>query len=293
MAEENRPTVDGGPDRTLSAVTGPSILIEPPRGWRLLNLRELWLYRELLLQLAWRDIRIRYKQTLIGAAWAVLQPFLTMVVFSIFFGRFAGIPSDGLPYPVFSYAGLLPWTFFAEGMRRAAESLVGNANLVSRVYFPRILIPLGAILAALVDFAFAFVVLIGMMIFYRIPVTWNILYLPAFLALAFLAALGVGLWLSALNVQYRDVRYTLGFIIQIWLFATPVIYPTSLLKGTWKVLVSLNPMTSVVEGSRWALLGSGSPPSGILWASVAAVAFVLVGGLLVFQRMERAFADVI
>ena len=275
------------------ADTGFSIVIEPPRGWHLLNLKELWRYRELLIQLAWRDIRIRYKQTLIGAAWAVLQPFLTMVVFSIFFGRFAGIPSEGLPYPIFSYAGLLPWTLFAEGMRRASESLVGNAALVSKVYFPRVALPIAAIFSALADFLFAFVVLIGMMLFYGTPFSWTILWLPVFLGLAFLTALGVGLWLSALSVRYRDVRYTLGFLVQLWLFATPVIYPTSLLSGLWKVLVSINPMTSVVEGTRWALLGIGSPPSGVLWISVAMVGLVLVTGLLFFQRMERAFADVI
>jgi len=268
-------------------------VITPPKGVALLNAREIWKYRDLLFLLALRDIKIRYKQTIIGAAWAVLQPFLTMVVFSIFFGRFAGIPSNGIPYPIFSYAGLLPWTFFSGGMRRASDSLVGSASLISKVYFPRVIIPLAAVMAGLVDFVIAFIVLLGMMLYYRMPITWNIFWLPGFLAIAFSTALGAGLWLSALNVKYRDIRYTLTFITQLWLYATPVIYPTTMLRGFWKLIISLNPMTGVVEGCRWAMLSSGSPPSGLFWVSVVTSVFVLISGLFVFRRMERSFADVV
>lgn len=277
----------------LSIGTPQTTIITPPTGLAPASLREVWQARELLLLLAWRDVKIRYKQTVIGAAWAVLQPFLTMVVFSIFFGQFAGIPSDGLPYPIFSYAGLLPWTFFADGMKRASDSLVGNASLISKVYFPRVIIPIASVVAGVVDFAVAFLVLLGMMLVYDIPFSVRILWLPAHLSLAFMTALGAGLWLSALNVRYRDVRYTLGFATQLWMYATPVIYPVTLLRGPWKLLVSLNPMTGVVEGSRWAVLGTGSPPAGLFWVSVGMVAVLVVTGLIVFHRMERTFADVV
>lgn len=268
-------------------------IITPPKGITGINLRGIWNFRDLLVLLIWRDITIRYKQTIIGASWAVLQPFLTMVVFSIFFGRFANIPSDGLPYPIFSYAGLLPWTFFAGGMKRASDSLVGNSSLISKVHFPRVILPISSVAAGLVDFAVAFVVLLGMMLYYQIPISLDVLWLPLFLLVAFITALGAGLWLSALNVKYRDIRYMMAFLTQLWLYATPVIYPVTLLRGTWKLLVSLNPMTGVVEGSRWAVLGSGVAPSGIFWASVALSLLMLATGLVVFHRMERSFADIV
>jgi len=271
----------------------PVICIQPTHGWAWLNLRELWHYRDLFYFLTWRDIKVRYKQTAIGAAWAILQPFFTMVVFSLFFGQLAKIPSEGVPYPIFSYTALLPWTLFANGMNQASNSLVGSANLITKVYFPRLIIPLSAVLTGVVDFALAFIVLIGMMVYYGIWPGWNALWLPALLLLAFITALGVGLWLSALNVQYRDVRYTIPFLTQIWLFATPVIYPSSLLHGKWALLLALNPMTGVIEGFRWALLRTGSAPGGIFGVSVAAALVLLVTGALYFRRMERTFADMV
>jgi len=267
--------------------------IRPSKGWRFLNLGELWRYRELLYFLVWRDLKVRYKQTVIGAAWAIIQPFFTMVVFSLFFGRLANIPSEGVPYPIFSYTGLLPWTFFANGMTQASNSLVGNANLISKVYFPRLLVPLSAVFTGVVDFALAFLVLIGMMFYYHVSPTWSALWLLPFLLLAFVTALGTALWLSALNVEYRDVRYVIPFLTQLWLFATPVIYPSSLLHGPWKILLGLNPMSGVVEGFRWALLRSGSAPGGMFGVSVLAAFLLLASGAFYFRRMERTFADVI
>jgi len=267
--------------------------IRPSRGWRFINLRELWEYRELLYFLVWRDIKVRYKQTSIGAAWAIIQPFFTMVVFSLFFGQLAKIPSEGVPYPIFSYTALLPWTFFANGMNQASNSVVGGASLISKVYFPRFLIPLSAVLTGAVDFALAFVVLIGMMLYFRIYPTWNALWLFPFLLLAFVTALGVSLWFSALNVQYRDIRYVLPFLTSLWMYATPVIYPSSLLHGVWRVLLGLNPMSGVVDGFRWALLGVGQGPRGMFGVSVVAALVVLLGGALYFRRMEKTFADVI
>jgi lipopolysaccharide transport system permease protein len=267
--------------------------IRPSRGWIWFNFRELWEYRELLYFLTWRDIKVRYKQTAVGAAWAIIQPFFTMVVFTLFFGRLAKIPSEGVPYPIFSYTALLPWTFFAQAMNQSAGSVVGSATLLTKVYYPRLVTPLSAALAPLVDFAIAFSVLVGMMFFYQIYPTDAVVWLPAFLLLGFATSLGVGLWLSAMNVQYRDVRYIVPFLTQLWLFATPVIYPSGLLKGTWRIILGLNPMTGVVEGFRWALLGIGDAPGGMIWAS-AGVAFLLVfTGVIFFNRMERGFADVI
>jgi len=275
------------PERT------PTIVIKPSRGWHLPSAREIWQYRELLYFLVWRDIKVRYKQTVLGAAWAVLQPFLTMVVFSLFFGRLAGIPSDGLPYPVFSYAGLLPWTFFSQAMNQAGNSLASSAHLITKVYFPRAIIPLAAVLAPLVDFAIAFVVLIGMMLYYGIVPTVAALWLPVFLLLALMTSLAVGLWLAALNAQYRDIRYVVPFLTQLWMFATPVIYPSTLLTGVWRILLGLNPMTSVVEGFRWTLLGMGEPPGRMVWASVGMVAVLLITGAVYFRRTERTLADVV
>jgi len=271
----------------------PTILIRPPRGWVSLNLRDLWEYRELLYFLTWRDIKVRYKQTALGAAWAIIQPFMTMVVFSLFFGRLAGISSNGLPYPIFAYCALLPWNYFAGALDRAGNSLVGSANLITKVYFPRVVIPLSAVLAGLLDFGIAFVVLVGMMLVYGIVPTIAILTLPLFLLLAMLTALGVGLWLSALNVQYRDVRYALPFLVQFWLFASPVAYPASLVPEPWRVLYGLNPMAGVVEGFRWALLGQVTPPGPLLATSVVVVCVLLASGLFYFQKMEETFADVV
>jgi lipopolysaccharide transport system permease protein len=268
-------------------------VIGPDRRRLGLDLRDLWTYRELFFFLVWRDVKIRYKQTVIGAAWAVIQPFFTMVVFSIFFGVLAKVPSDGVPYPVFSYCGLLPWTFFSNGMTQAANSLLGNATLISKVYFPRVLIPLSAIVTGLVDFGFALCVLVGMMLFYRIHPTWHIVWLPVFLVVSFIVALGAGLWLAALNVRFRDIRFVVGFVISFWLYATPVIYPSSLLGGRLASLVGLNPMSAVVEGFRWCLLGIGIGPGHMLLVSLGFSMFLLASGAWYFRRVERTFADVI
>lgn len=275
------------------------IIIEPSAGWVPVNVRELWEYRDLLFFLVWRDVKIRYKQTALGAAWAILQPTLTMIVFTIFFGGLAGIASDGLPYPVFSYVGLLPWTFFAQGLSQSSNSLVGSQALVTKVYFPRLMIPLATVVAGVVDFVLAFLVLVGLMAYYGIWPGLNIIWLPVFLVLAFVTALGVGLWMSALNVEYRDVRYVVPFLVQIWLFVTPVIYPASAVTGRLESLglpawlVGLNPMAGVVEGFRWALLGVESRPGPIVLASVVVATVLLISGTVYFRRMERTFADVV
>jgi lipopolysaccharide transport system permease protein len=271
----------------------PKMIIKPSRGWFSLHLNELWQYRELLYFLTWRDIKIRYKQTVLGAAWAIIQPFLTMVVFTLFFGKLAKIPSEGVPYPIFSYAGLLPWTFFAQAMNQSSDSLVGNAHLITKVYFPRLAVPLSATLAPFVDFCIAFIVLIGMMFYYQIFPTGTLVWLPAFLLLAFATSLGAGLWLSALNVQYRDVRYTVPFLTQLWLFATPVIYPSGAVHGPWRVILGLNPMTGVVEGFRWALLGIGEAPGAMIYTSMGVSLLLVFTGLIYFNRMEKTFADVV
>jgi lipopolysaccharide transport system permease protein len=285
---------------TVAKVSIPIIRIEPTRGWTSLGLKELWHYRELVYFLVWRDVKVRYKQTALGAAWAVLQPVMTMLVFTIFFGNLAKVGSDGLPYPIFSYAGLLPWTLFAQGLTQASGSLVGSANLIKKVFFPRLVIPLSTILAGLVDFAVAFVVLIGLMAFYGIWPGGAVLYaLPLLLLLALAVCLAVGLWLSAMSVEYRDVRYVVPFFVQLWLFVTPVIYPASRVSaklaelGLPSWIYGLNPMAGVVEGFRWALLGAGSPPGPVLGASVAMTLLMLVSGAFYFRRMERTFADVV
>lgn len=270
-----------------------SLVIAPSRGWRSLDLRELWQYRELLYFLTWRDIAVRYKQTLLGAAWAIVQPLLTMVVFSVFFGKLAKMPSDGLPYPLFSFAALVPWSFFAGGLAQSSNSLVGSANLIRKVYFPRLVVPLGSVLSGAVDFALAFLVLIGMMAYYGVRPGLGVLALPFFFLLAFLTAVGAGLWLSALNVQFRDVRHIVPFLSQIWLFATPIAYPSSLLEGGWKVLFALNPMVGVVDGFRWSLLGSGAAPGPVILVSSVSSLLLLVSGAYTFRRMERTFADVV
>jgi homopolymeric O-antigen transport system permease protein len=267
--------------------------IEPAKGWTAVGLRELWQYRELLYFLTWRDVKVRYKQTALGAAWAIIQPFFMMVVFSLFFGRLARVPSDGIPYPVFSFCALLPWQLFAHALTESSNSLVGNQNLITKVYFPRLVIPMAAVLGGVIDFLIAFAILLLLMFYYGIVPGWAIVTLPAFLLLAIATALGVGLWLSALNVQYRDVRYTINFLVQFWLFATPVAYPSSLIPEKWRALYGLNPMAGVVEGFRWALLGKSEPPGMMLWVSVVMVVLILTGGLYYFRRMEQEFADVV
>ena len=271
----------------------PIIFIRPSSGWRSLDLKDLWRYRELLYFLAWRDIKVRYKQTVLGGLWAIIQPVLTMVVFSLFFGRLAKIPSDGIPYPLFAYAALVPWTFFANGLSQSADSLVASANLIKKVYFPRLVIPISSVLSGLVDFVLAFSVLLGMMLYYRIVPGAHIMYLPLFLILALVTALGTGFWLSAMNVQFRDVRYTVPFLIQVWLFATPIAYPSSLLGEPWRTIYGLNPMVGVVEGFRWALLGTHTAPGPTILMSALAALILSVTGAFYFRRMERTFADVV
>jgi lipopolysaccharide transport system permease protein len=277
----------------------PVTVIEPSRGWVAVRLDELWEHRELLYFFVWRDVKVRYKQTALGATWAVLQPLLTMLIFTIFFGRMAGIGSEGVPYPIFSYAGLLPWIFFSHGLGQASNSLVGSANLLKKVYFPRLIVPVAAVLGGLVDFAVSFLVLIGMMFWYGVQPGWGVLLLPFLLLLSAASALGAGLFLSAVNVEFRDVRYVMPFFIQLLLFVTPVIYPAS--KVTAKLeemglpgwLYGLNPMAGVIQGFRWSLLGSGMNPGPLLAAGTAVTVLLLVGGLFYFRRMERTFADVV
>jgi lipopolysaccharide transport system permease protein len=269
------------------------IRLQRSDGWRALDLREIWQYRSLLYFLSWRDIKVRYKQTLLGVLWAIIQPFFTMVVFSIFFGNLARMPSDGIPYPIFAYVALVPWTLFANALTQSSNSLVQSSNLIKKVYFPRLIIPLSSVLAGTMDFIFAFLVLLGMMLFYGIVPTMNVVWLPFLLLLTCGTALGVGLWLSALNVQFRDVRYTIPFLTQFWLFATPIAYPSSLLSEPWRTLYGLNPMAGVVEGFRWALLGTQTAPSPIIIVSSCATCLLIISGLYYFRRMERTFADIV
>ena len=272
----------------------PVVRIAPAKGWVSLGLKEFWHYRELLYFLVWRDIKVRYKQTALGAAWAIVQPLFTMLVFSLFFGKLARMPSDGVPYPLFSFAALVPWTFFANGLTQSADSLVGSANLLRKVYFPRLAIPVAAVLSSIVDFTLAFIVLLGLMMgYYHVWPTAAVIWLPFLFVLAIVTALGVGLWLSALNVQFRDVRYVLPFIVQFWLFATPIAYPSSLLSEQWRMVYGLNPMVGVVEGFRWALLGSGTAPGPMIAVSSVAAVTILVGGAYYFRRMEKTFADLV
>ncbi len=267
--------------------------IQAPKGWIPIDTAELWSFRELLFFLVWRDVKVRYKQTAIGALWAIIQPVLTMVVFSIFLGRLVGVPSDGLPYPIFTFAALLPWTFFSNGLVQSSGSVVASANLVSKVYFPRVVIPLASVLAGLFDFLIASVVLVGMMWFYGVAITARAFLSLGFLGLAFVVTFGVGLWLSALNVRYRDVRHAVPFLTQIWLFASPVAYPASLLDDRWRMIYGLNPMAGVIDGFRWCLLGGEHRIGPEIWVSAAVALVVLVGGVFFFQRMERSFADIV
>src|SRR6202050_1341121 len=276
----------------MAAEATPVLILRPSSGFLRLKLRDLWEYRELLYFLVWRDVKVRYKQTALGAAWAVLQPVMTMLVFSLFFGRLAKVPSDGVPYPIFAYVALLPWQLFAFALNESSNSLVASQNLITKVYFPRLVIPISSVLAGLVDFAIAFVILLVMMLYYGIVPTAAVALLPLFLLLAVATALSVGLWLSALNVKYRDVRYTIPFLTQFWMFATPVAYPSSLIPERWRAIYGLNPMAGVVGGFRWALLGK-SAPGPLLSVSVLAVIVLLIGGLRYFRKTESTFADVV
>jgi lipopolysaccharide transport system permease protein len=266
--------------------------IAPSKGWISLNLKELWSYRELIYFMIWRDVKVRYKQTVLGAAWAVLQPFFTMVVFSVIFGRLGKMPSDGIPYPIFTFTALVPWTFFSNGLNKASVSLVGNAGLIKKVYFPRLTIPISNVMSGVVDFVLSFVLLVGMMLFYGISPSVNVVWLPALLLLSFSASLGVSLWLSAMNVQFRDVQYVVPFLVQVWLFATPIIYPTSLMAEPWRTLYGINPMVGVIEGFRWALLSTNAVPGRAILLSSLVSTILLVSGAFYFRRLEKTFADV-
>lgn len=269
----------------------PLIVVKPSKRWPSLELGELWHYRELLYILAWRDIKVRYKQTALGAIWAILQPILTMIVFSFIFGRVANLPTGGIPYPVFVFTALLPWQLFARALTESSNSLIYNQQLITKVYFPKLIIPIGAVLSGLVDFAIAFLVLVGLLVFYRIPLGWHVLFLPVFTFLAVLTALTVGIWLSAVNVEYRDVRYAIPFLTQFWMFLTPVAYSSTLIPDEWLWLYSLNPMAGVVEGFRWALLGQQAFSARYFLLSFIVVIPLFFGSLAYFRRMEDAFAD--
>lgn len=268
-------------------------IIQPTKGWQFINLGEIWRYKVLIYFLTWRDIKVRYKQTILGVAWAVIQPFFTMVIFSIFFGRLAKIPSDGVPYPIFSYAALVPWSFFSYGLIQSTNSLVANSDLIRKIYFPRLVLPLSAVFSGVIDFVFAFIGLLIMMLFYGISPTINILWLPFLLLLTLVTSLGMGVWLTAMNVQFRDVRYTVPFLVQIWMFATPIAYPSSLLHEPWRTLYSINPMVGVVEGFRWALLGTRITIGPIFIVSTIMSFVLLISGVFYFRRMEKTFADVV
>ena len=286
-AEDNQQT-EGRPSSQFH------LRIEPSSGWVSLKLRELWEYRELLYFLTWRDVKVRYKQTVLGAAWAIIQPFFTMVVFSLFFGNLAKIPSDGIPYPIFSYAALVPWTFFTNGLTQSSNSLVTSANLIKKIYFPRLVIPIASVVSGVVDFVLAFAVLLFMMLFYGLYPTWHVIFLPPLLLLAFVTALGVGMWFSAMNVEFRDVKYIVPFLTQFWMFATPIAYPSSLIENKLlRIVYSLNPMTGVVEGFRWALLDTDTAPGPMVLVSSLTAAVLLVSGVYYFRRMEKTFADVV
>lgn len=277
---------------TFDLPAEPLVTIQPSGTWGVSNLRDAWNYRELLYFLIWRDVKVRYKQTALGVAWAIIQPLFTMLIFSMFFGRLAGVPSDNIPYPVFAYAGLLPWTFFANAIGNSGNSLVGSANLITKVYFPRMIIPAAAIGAGLVDLGISFIVLVPLMIYYGLTLTWGILMFPVVVLLTALLALGVGMWLSALNVKYRDVRFALPFLIQLWMFVSPVIYPMSFLPERWRLFFALNPMTGIIEGYRSALFGHSFNWKALALAAVITLA-VLVYSSFSFRRMEKSFADIV
>jgi lipopolysaccharide transport system permease protein len=278
---------------SAQATATVTVRIEPPRAWVELRLREVWMYRELLYFFVWRDLKVRYKQTVIGVAWVVLQPLMSMGVFTLFFGRLAKLPSDGLPYPVFYFAALAPWTYFSTALTTATNVVVENQRVITKVYFPRLILPLSSVMSGLVDFGIAFVVLIALVLGYGLRPGVHALWLPFLLLLALATALGVGLWLSALNALYRDVKYVTPFLVQFWMLASPVAYPSSLVPGKWRWLYGLNPMAGVIEGFRWALTGHGQAPGALLAASALAVVVLLVGGLMFFQKMEGTVADLV
>ena len=267
--------------------------IEPVRGWEGFNFSELWEHFDLLYIFVWRDIKVRYKQTVLGVFWAILQPLFMMVIFSVFFGKLVDVPSDGIPYPIFSYTALVPWTFFANGVLFASNSLVNNAHMLKKIYFPRLTMPIASIGACIIDFMLAFVVLLGMLFMYGQNPTLNVIWLPFFFMLACITALGVSFWLSALNVQFRDVRYIVPFVLQVWLFATPIVYPSSLLPEPWQTLYGINPMAGVVEGFRWSLLGTDTAPEPIIFVSTFVALVLFLSGVLYFRKKEKYFADVI
>jgi len=278
---------------TYSKTSIPILRIEPSRGWLSLDLCSLWAYRELLYFLVWRDVKVRYKQTVLGVAWTVIQPLITMVVFTVIFSYFGRFPSDGLPYAVFAYCGLLPWSYFASAITRSGNSLLGDASLLQKIYFPRLILPLAAVTTPLVDFLFSLLVLVGMAFWFGITPTWNVLFLPLFLILALLTALSVGLWLAPLNIRFRDIGHTIPFLIQVWMYASPLVYPVSMIPEKWRLLYSLNPMVGVMEGFRWALVGHRSPAFDLMAVSAIVVVALLWGGAIFFRRMERTFADVV
>ena len=271
----------------------PTVIIEPRRGLLHLDLAAIWQHRVLLYFIVWRDLKIRYKQSVIGIGWVVLQPLVSMAIFTVIFGHFAKLPSDGIPYPIFAYCALLPWTYFAGALGRCSASVVGDAHLVSKVYFPRLILPLAGTISGLIDFAVSFVLLMGMVMWYEIDITWRLLTLPVFVVFAQATALAVGLWLSALNVRYRDVGHTIPFLIQIWMFVSPVVYPVSMIPEKYRLIYSLNPMAGVIEGFRWALLGKAAPDFSVMAGSALVVLVLLTGGIIFFRNMESTFADVV
>lgn len=271
-----------------------TIYIKPSKGLAALNLRDLWVYRELVYFMVWRDVKVKYKQTLLGMAWAVIQPVMTMLVFTFLFGKVAKLPTDGIPYPVFSFTALLPWGLFTTALNQGSRSLVAHNNMVTKIYFPRLILPLASVLSGVVDFAIAFVILIGLMLYYQVTPAWHLLWtLPLLLVMTVVTALGVALWLSAINVKYRDVNQALPFLTQFWLFATPVAYSASVISAKWQLVYSLNPMAGVVNGFRWALLGSGNGPDLSFWVSALISVVILISGLFYFRSMEKTFADTI
>ena len=268
-------------------------VIKPSVGWPSIDLKEIWAYRELLGILAWRDVSVRYKQSVVGIGWAIIQPVMTMIIFTIIFGKFAKLPSEGIPYPVFTYCALLPWSYFARSLGDSSDSLVGSAHLITKIHFPRIILPVSKVFAGLIDLSIAFIILVGMMVWYRILPTAGILLLPVFIVIAMLASLGVGLWLTALNVLYRDVKFVVPFLIQFWMYASPVAYSTSIIPDQWKWVYGLNPMVGVVEGFRWALLGKTAPLISMFFIPVLIIFVVLISGIYFFKKMEKMFADII